>query len=188
MLRRKKSKVEVVREAAADLTDRASDLTGRASELATKAGVVIAPKAAEARSVAGSAYEAASHKIRDEVAPKVRDEYAPAVAGALGKTRLADTRLAQTKLVEPPKKGGKLKKLLVLLGLGGAAFVVSKRLGGSSSTPVPTPPPAPHPTGSHATTPSTATDPVPDPVEGDPAASTTSAPDGTTTVSGDKTD
>ncbi|MGH3359683.1 MAG: hypothetical protein ACRDO7_12850 [Nocardioidaceae bacterium] len=131
MLRRKKSKADAVKDRAADLQEKAVDALG--------------PRASDARDAAESAIDAASTRVREDLAPKVRDEVVPAVATALGKTRLADTRLAETSFVDPPKKKSKLKKLVILAGLGGVAFVVVKKLQGSSDG-APVPPPAPRPT------------------------------------------
>lgn len=133
MLRRKKSKADVVR-------DRATDLWGDASEMAGKAADSLAPRLEEAR---------------DEITPKVnaaidrtRDEFVPAVAESLGKTRLAETRLAETPFVDAPKKKKKhrLRNLLILAGLAGAAAYAYKWFcadsGGTYSAPAPTPPPS----------------------------------------------
>lgn len=132
MLRRKKSKTDAVKDKAVDLQEKAVDALG--------------PRAGDARDAAESAIDAASTRVREDLAPKVRDEVVPAVASALGKTKLADTRLAETSLVDPPKKKkSKLKKLAILAGLGGVAFFVVKKLQGASNG-APVPPPAPRPT------------------------------------------
>lgn len=142
MLRRKKSKADKVKDTATDLQEKAVDTLG--------------PKASDARDAAESAIDAASTRVREDIAPKVRDEVVPAVASALGKTKLADTRLAETSLVDPPKKKrGKLKKLLILAGLGGAVFFVVKKVqGASNGAPVPPPAPRPTPAPAPAATPS----------------------------------
>ncbi|MGH3424184.1 MAG: hypothetical protein ACRDO8_05615 [Nocardioidaceae bacterium] len=151
MLRRKKSKADVVRE-------RATDLWGDASEMAGKAADTIGPRLEEVRDELTPKVNAAVDRTKDELAPRVnaaidrtREDIVPAVAEALGKTRLADTRLADTPLVEPPKKNKhRIRKLLILLGLGGAAAFAYKKFfadsagsGGSYAppAPVPTPPP-----------------------------------------------
>lgn len=158
-LRRKKSKTDLLKEQVHELTGKAAIASGRAA-------TTLAPKVESAREAAGAAYDTASHKVRDEYAPKVRDEYiprareaatphvskakaaaAPAVAAALTK---ASAALPMVDEPEQKKKGGKLKKLLLLLGLGGVAFAVVKKMQGSSTpqaptrpTPVPTPAPNP---------------------------------------------
>jgi hypothetical protein len=158
-LRRKKSKTDLLKE-------QVHELTGKAVEISGRAATNLAPKVESAKVAAGSAYDTASAKVRDDYAPKVRDEYlprareaatphvtkakaaaAPAVAAALTKASAALPVVHE----EPKKKrGGKLTKLLLVLGLGGVAFAVAKRLQGQAtpaqpSRPTGVPSPAPNP-------------------------------------------
>src|SRR5699024_3402083 len=146
MLRRKKSRADIVR-------DRATDWWEDATEAAAKAAETVGPRLEEAR---------------DELAPRVnaaidrtRDEVLPAVAESLGKTKLAETRLAQTPLVEVPKKKKKhrVRNVLIVLGVAGAAayaykrFVAAPSSGGTYSPPAPPvsrPTPVPDPADSSA--------------------------------------
>jgi hypothetical protein len=159
-LRRKKSKTDLLKEQVSDLTGKAVETAGRAAvtlapvvesaresakEAAGRAAVTLAPVVESAREsakeAAGAAYEAATPHVT-----KAKAAAAPAVAAALVK---AASVLPSAEEEPPKKKGGRLKKLLVLLGLGGVAFAVSKKLQGSSTPPAPsrpTPVPDPAPT------------------------------------------
>ncbi|MGH3499266.1 MAG: hypothetical protein ACRDP1_17570 [Nocardioidaceae bacterium] len=161
-LRRKKSKTEVVR-------DRVSDLADSASDLASRTATSMAPHVEDARSTAGSAWEKAGTKLRDEIVPKVKDDYiplvrdeyapklkdaaAPVVASALTRAQRKSVAVqdkAQRKLDKElgrkPQKKHRLRKLLVLVGLGGAGAFVAKKLASGGAAPLPPPPaPRPHP-------------------------------------------
>lgn len=115
-LRRKQSKTDLVKERIQELTESLADL---ANDLSGKAAVALAPKVETAREAASSAYDQASTKVRDDYAPKMRDAAAPAVAAALARAQLHR---------EPPKKH-RLRKLLTILGLGGAAAYAAKKFG-----------------------------------------------------------
>ncbi len=177
-LRRKKSKTDLLKEQVSDLTDRAADLTGRAA-------TTVAPRVESARDAAvgaaGHAYEAASTRVRDDYAPRVRDQYvprvrdaaAPAVAAALAKAA------ALTPGVEPPqeKKGGKLKKLVLLLGLGGAVAFAVKKFSGGPATPPPRPAPVRTPAPTPTPPPDAGAEPTSSPqVDGESSSPSVSAP------------
>lgn len=138
-LRRKKSKTDLLKEQVSDLTDKAADLTGRAA-------TTLAPKVESARDAAvgaaGHAYETASARVRDDYVPRAREAAAPAVAAALAKAA------AIAPQVEPPEedKGSKFKKLVLLLGLGGAIAFAVKKLGSEPAIPPPRPAPVPRAT------------------------------------------
>ena len=110
------------------------------------------------------AAEEAAHKdqerFKDDVVPAVSAALATAAAASEpyreeARRRGAATLAAVKGEVEPPKKSHKLRNLLVLLGLGGIAFFVAKRLTESEDSawqtsyePTPAPPPTtpPRPT------------------------------------------
>lgn len=167
-LRRKKSTTDLLKEQVSDLTDQAADLTGRAV-------TTLAPKVESARDAAvgaaGNVYETASTKVRDDYAARVREQYvprareaaAPAVAAAMARANALASK------VEPEeKKSGKFKKLVLLLGLGGAVAFVLKKLGSPPSSPPPhparvrkaSPPPAPAPAAAAAAAEPTSSPPV----------------------------
>jgi len=130
---RRKTKAYLLKQRVHDLTDTLIDKAGDLSETAT----TLAPKVTTAREAAASAYEQASHRVRDDVVPRVRDDYAirmrevaaPAVAAVLMRKQIEE---------EKPKKH-RLRKLLALIGIGGAiAYVANKfRSGGGMSFPKP---------------------------------------------------
>lgn len=117
-LRRKKTKTDLLKE-------QVHELTGKAVETAGRAATALAPTVDLASEAAVGAYESASSKVRDEYAPRAAAAAAPAVASALTKAAL----LRPTS-VEPPKRKshGRLKKLLVVTGVGGVGFAVAKRV------------------------------------------------------------
>jgi len=115
-LRRRKSTADQVLERVQEMTDTVAD---KATDLTGKAAVALAPKVETAREAANSAYERASSRVRDDVVPKVRDAAVPAVAAAM----------ARTPLGKEPAKKHRLRKLLFILGLGGAAAYAAKRFG-----------------------------------------------------------
>ena len=122
-LRRRKSKVDLVMERVHEISETLAD---KATDLSGKAAVALAPKVGTAREAASSAYEQASVLVRDDVVPKVREAAVPAVAAALARRQAPE-----------PEKKHRLRKLLFLLGLGGAAAYAAKRfglLGGSSDS------------------------------------------------------
>ena len=122
-LRRRKTTTDVVMERVQEIADKATDLSG-------KAAVVVVPKVVTAREAANIAYDQASARIREEVVPKMRDEYAarvreaaaPAVAAALARRRVEVE-------AEPPPEKHRLRTLLMVLGLTGAAAYAAKRFG-----------------------------------------------------------
>ncbi|MDN5856655.1 MAG: hypothetical protein L0K86_28230 [Actinomycetia bacterium] len=132
MLRRKKSKADEVKD--------------KATEIQEKAAETIGPKVSDAREAAGSAFES----VRDDIAPAIRDGVASAISTSDGKD-------SEAKADKPKKKrGGKLKKLVIITGIGGIVFFVTKKVKDSQNGP-PVPPPAPRPTPA----PSPATPPRP---------------------------
>lgn len=142
-LGRKKSRADKVREAV-------GDFKGKAAEVSKDAASTLAPKMETARDSAvrgaSKGYDQASSLVRDEVVPRVRDDYAPRIREAAAPAVAAV--LERTPGVEPPKekKRSRLKRLLVLTGLAGAAaFVYSKVKGSSEPTPAPAPAPRPSP-------------------------------------------
>ena len=122
-LRRRKSKADLVMERVQEISETLAD---KATDLSGKAAVALAPKVGTAREAASSAYEQASVLVRDDVVPKVREAAVPAVAAALARRQAPE-----------PEKKHRLRKLLFLLGLGGAVAYAAKRfglLGGSSDS------------------------------------------------------
>jgi hypothetical protein len=115
-LRRKKSTTDLLKERVYELTETLGEL---ATELSGKAAVALGPTVVTAREAASSAYDQASTKMREDVVPKVRGAAAPAVGAALAR--------AQTH--REPEKKHRLRTLLILLGLGGAAAYAAKKLG-----------------------------------------------------------
>lgn len=141
MFLRKKSRTDLVRERIQELTDNLSEM---ANELSGKAAVALAPKVETALDAASSAYGQASSKVRDDYASKVRDAALPAVAAARGKVGR-----------EKPKKH-RLRNLIILLGLGGAAAYAAKKFGFGGQSPSSSFGQA-SPSGSYADTTSTST-------------------------------
>ena len=118
-LRRRKSKADLVKERVHDITETLSD---KATDLSGKAAIALAPRVVTAREAANSAYEQANVIVRDEVVPKVREAAVPVVAAALARRQAAE-------LEAEPEKKHRLRKLLFILGLGGAAAYAAKRFG-----------------------------------------------------------
>jgi hypothetical protein len=128
----------------------------------------LAPYVEEAREQANKKWIPAAEHAAHEARDRLNDDVLPALAAATAaageasgpyraeaKRRGAATVAALRGEVEAPKKSHRLRNLLVLLGLGGIAFFVAKRLTGSDDTaawqssyePAPAPPPsAPRPT------------------------------------------
>ena len=117
--------------------DRLTPIVDEALEAARDAADRARPHATAAKVAATAATAKGARKVATALDERLPDDRTPAVI------RTASER----------KKGGKLKKLFVLLGLGGAAAFVAKKL---TSEPAPSwqsvPPPAP--TTSPASTPS----------------------------------
>lgn len=153
----------------------ARDKAGPAlADARVKAREVSAPYVAQARDlsapyVADAKDKAAPHlaTVRDRTAPYVNDataKVAPVVAAgaaAAGSRAEAVKNLADAKVAEvtgqQQKKRSKLKTLLVVAGLAGAAALVAKKLQDSHEDPwqssyTPTPPPAPPTPASPAAT------------------------------------
>ena len=130
LLRRRKSKAELVKERVHDLTD---TFTDKAVDLSGRAAVALAPKVVTARDAATAAYEQASTRVRDDVVPKVRDDYA--VRAREVAAPAVNAMLKRNVIEEKPKKH-RLRKVLALIGIGGAvAFVAKKfRSGGAMGT------------------------------------------------------
>ncbi len=134
LLRRRKSKTDLVKERVHDLTD---TFTDKAVDLSGRAAVALAPKVVTARDAAAAAYEQASTRVRDEVVPKVRDDYA---VRAREVAAPAVSAMLKRKQEEKPKKH-RLRKLLAVIGIGGAVAFVAKKfrsggaLGASSFGP-----------------------------------------------------
>ena len=108
-----------------------------------------------------AAIESARDFVQDTALPALsdaKDKAAPIVAQGAALTaeragaarQVAEAKVAQLKGEDPPKKGGKFKKFVLIAGLAGAvAFVAKKVQGGaatdnwqSSYTPTPAPAPA----------------------------------------------
>lgn len=139
MLRRKKSKADKVKDKAAELQEKATETLG--------------PKASDAREAAESAFGT----VREDIAPKIREEIVSAIGSAeAAVTSSVDEGASKVKKKKEKKRGGKLKKLVIVAGLGGVAYFVTKKVKESQSGP-PVPPPAPRPTPA----PSPATPPRP---------------------------
>ncbi len=162
----------------ADARDKAAPYVADARDKAREVGT---PYAAQARDltapyVADVRSKAAPHlaTVRDRTAPLVHEakvKAAPVVAAgaaAAGSRAAAVKDLAEAKVAEltgqpEKKKRSRVKTLLVLAGVAGAAALVAKKLQGSREDPwqssyTPTPPPSP-----------TAADVPPSPVAADTA-------------------
>ena len=119
-LRRKRTTADLVMERVQEIADKATDLSG-------KAAVALAPKVETAREAANLAYDQASARIREEVVPKMRDDYAGRIREAAAPAVAAAA--ARTSLVKELPKKHRLRKLLTVLGLAGAAAYIAKRFG-----------------------------------------------------------
>lgn len=120
-----------------------------------KAGPALADARDKAAPVIADARDKAAANLsdaRDKAAPVIASGAAIAAERATAAKSKADAKVAELKGEPPKKKGGKLKKLVLLAGLAGAvAFVAKKLQGGSSSdnwqsSYTPSPPPSPRPT------------------------------------------
>lgn len=130
-LRRKKSKADLVMERVHDITD---TLTDKAVDLSGRAAVALSPKVETAREAASSAYEQASTKVRTDIVPRVREDIAPKVRDDAGKVRdtaaiAATAALARARARSEQPKKHRLRKLMVVLGVAGAAAYAAKKLG-----------------------------------------------------------
>lgn len=173
------------------------DARERAAAAAEDARKSAAEAAEDARGRAGVAATAAAHGARerateaaDEARSRFKKEVVPAVSAAAAtaaaksepiraeaKRRGLATSAALKGELDPPKKGGKLKKLLLVGGVVGLGALVLKKLtedksGGwqESYTPAP-PPPAPAPAPAKV-----AGDPLSDASFGDKAAGANKPP------------
>lgn len=110
------------------------------AEAREKAG----PAIAEAREKAGPALAEA----RAKAAPLIASGAALAAERAAAGRELATAKVAQLKAEPEPRKGGKLKKVLIFLGVATAVGLVAKKLQSGApsdnwqSSYVPVPPPA----------------------------------------------
>ena len=129
------------------------------------------PALADARDKAGPALKDARAKAapviadaRAKAAPVVADVAARAGEAATQAKEAADARVASLRGEEPPKKGGRLKKIALFAAIAGAVGFVAKKLQGggakqdtwqSSYVPKPAPaaPAAPTPAASPAASP-----------------------------------
>lgn len=126
-LRPKKSKTDLVKERIQELSESVADL---ANDLSVKAAVALAPRVETARGAASST----STRVREEYAARVRDAAVPAIAAALARAQVQDEQDEQVQEEQPKKH--RLRKLLMILGLGGAAAYAAKKFGlGGQSQP-----------------------------------------------------
>lgn len=138
----------------------ASDLSEALTPHVEKAKDELAPRIAGAREQAAPHVEAIKERIANDVVPKVqqvvsdaREQAGPVAEEARRRGTAAAAALKGEDVeVKQAKKGGKLRKLLLLVGLAGLGAFVAKKLKGddssnwqSSYTPSPAPaaPPAP---------------------------------------------
>jgi vacuolar-type H+-ATPase subunit H len=138
-----KTKTKKMREQASELSDRIAPTVESAREkvgpLVNEAREKTAPLIAEAREKAGTATSEARDVLTSEVLPVLTA--AVAAAGAAtedvrGETKKRGKAVAAALKgeVEPPKKSHKLRNLLVLLGLGGIAAFVAKKISNREPT------------------------------------------------------
>jgi hypothetical protein len=112
---------------------------GKGDSTAAKASDAASAVADTATEAAGSVKEAAV-SAWDKVAPvaeeayaKVSDAVVPALGSAVEKGRRHGRRAAvKLSLAEEPKKSHKLRKLLIVLGIAGAAAFLYKKFGGGA--------------------------------------------------------
>ncbi len=139
-----KSKSKNMRDHATGLADRLAPHVETAREKAApmiaEAREKAAPMVAEARGKAGPALSDAKDKLTNEVLPVITAAIAAASeateeARAEAKKRSAATAAALKGEVEAPrKKKHRLRKLLIVLGLGGIAALVAKKLSDREAT------------------------------------------------------
>jgi hypothetical protein len=174
-LRRKKSLIDQASDIASDIIDDAkpkieaavttakdkalpllADAKDKAAPVLADAKAKAGPVLADAKAKAGPALAGGAAIAADKASAgaTIAAEKA-AIARDLASEKAAVGRdLAATKVAElkgeKPKKGGKLKKLLIVTGLAAAGAVIAKKLRGGDSTSdnwqssyVPTPAPAP---------------------------------------------
>ncbi len=147
------SAVSTTREAVEDFVENTarpaiSDARVKAAPVIADARDRAAAGLADARDKAGPAVSDAKAKA----APLVAAGAAAAGTKAAQAKEAADARLAAMRGEEPPKKGGKLKRLALFAAVAGAVGFVAKKLQGGKQTDnwqssyVPKPAPAPAPT------------------------------------------
>lgn len=152
-----KTKTKKIREHATDLADRigptVESARDKAAPLLADARDKAAPLVADARDKAGPALSEARDRLTHDVLPIITAAIAAAseaTEDVRGETRKrGKAAVAALKgEVEAPKKKHRLRKALILLGLGGIAAAVAKKLSDrpattawqSSYTPTPTAP------------------------------------------------
>jgi vacuolar-type H+-ATPase subunit H len=159
MPKKSKNLLDHANDLATDIADKIGPQLESAVETAReKAGPVIA----DARDKAGPAVHDARDKITSDVLPVIAAALAAAseatedVRGETKKRGKAAVAALRGDIEAPVKKKHRFRNFLIVLGLGGAAAFVAKKLSDRpssttwESTPVPTPAPAPAaPAGAH---------------------------------------
>jgi hypothetical protein len=106
------------------------------ASMASDAASAVAYTATEAAGVVKEAAVSAWDKVApvaEEAYAKVSDTVVPALGSAVEKGRRRGRRAAvKLNLAEEPKKSHKLRKLLIVVGVAGAAAFVYKKFGGGS--------------------------------------------------------
>lgn len=167
-----RSAVHDARDSVQPAAESAIDKIGSATEqLVSNVAASVVPALEDARDRVKPAVEDA----RDRLAPMVddaRDKLAPLAQQAVVEGRRRGRRAAERLgVVEEPKKSHKLRKLLILLGLGGLAAFIYTKVTGKDADPVwttsrdtaaaqPTDSSAPQP-GAHASGPADGSDTAP---------------------------
>lgn len=139
-----KSKSMKIREHATDLADRIGPTVESAREkaapLIADARTKTAPMIADAREKAGPALTEARERLTTEVLPALTAAIAAAseatedVRGETKKRGKAAVAALKGEVEAPVKKKHRLRKLLILAGLGGAAAAIAKKLSDRPAT------------------------------------------------------
>jgi len=120
------------------MAHKSQELREQAAEMASTVGESIGPHLRQAREQAAPVIAEARERFTDEVLPAVqsaladaREQAAPVAAEARKRGRAAGRALAG----ERPRRGGRTKWVVLLLGLAGAAAVASRKILGGDSSP-----------------------------------------------------
>jgi hypothetical protein len=116
------------------ITDTAADAYAAVTPVAAQAKETLSSVAAQAKDVVNETVIPALNEAAEKLAPLVeeaKDAIVPAASAAIASTKDRGKKVAEKAgIVDPPKKKHRIRKLLIVLGIAGAAALVYKKLSG----------------------------------------------------------